>query len=218
MTAALKKTPPRKKPGRGRPKQEDLAERESKLLDIATAEFLEHGYGGASLNRIVANAGISKTTLYSRYTSKAELFRAIIQQQIKTMAPESVFSDGNDRLPLEQGLKAFANHALERSFRGDMLEINRLMYSESARFPELGEAAADRTARGIKRVAEYIDNCATFDKIPCRDAHSVAEVFVLAIRGWYMNIMLTNRKVSATARKRWADSLVIILLASREQW
>lgn len=207
----------KKRTTRGRPKQEEIAAIEARLLQTATAEFREQGYGGASLNRIVSNAGISKTTLYSRYTSKAELFRAIVQQQITDMAPESVLpQDARGRLA--EGLTAFANHALQRSLKDEMREINRLMYSESARFPELGIAAGDRTARGIMRIAAYIERCAKADSIPCRDAQRVAEVFILMIRGWYMNILLTNQNVSATARKRWVNDAVRILLGSRKDW
>ena len=54
---------------RGRPKLEDVAQIESRLLDVALQEFLAEGYGGTSLTRIVKAAGISKTTLYTRLSS-----------------------------------------------------------------------------------------------------------------------------------------------------
>ena len=207
--------PSTKKPPRGRPRQQDIASIEQKLLEVATAEFREHGFGGASLNRIVSAAAISKTTLYSRYASKSELFLAIVQQQITEMAPASVLPEPPN---LEAGLKAFANHILQKSLDDEMKDINRLMYSESARFPELAKAASDRTARGIKRIATYIETCATADNIPCSNASRVAEVFILMVRGWYMNVLLTNRKVSAAARKQWVDDAVQILLNSRKNW
>lgn len=200
---------------KGRPRQQDIAAIEEKLLDVATAEFRNHGYGAASLNRIVSAAGISKTTLYSRYTSKAELFLAIVQQQITEMAPDSVLPSKPD---LQVGLTAFANHILQKSLNEDMADINRLMLSESARFPELAAAAADRTARGIKRIASFIERCAEADGIPCRNAQRVAEAFILMVRGWYMNVLLTNQKVSAATRKRWVNDAVHILLNSRQDW
>ena len=203
------------KAAKGRPRQQDIAAIEENLLNVATAEFREHGYGAASLNRIVSAAGISKTTLYSRYASKAELFLAIVQQQITEMAPDSVLPPKSD---LHEGLTAFANHILRKSLNDDMADINRLMFSESARFPELAAAAADRTARGIKRIAAFIDQCAEADGIPCRNPQRVAEVFILMVRGWYMNVLLTNQKGSATARKRWVDDAVNILLNSRQNW
>src|SRR3546814_5695128 len=46
-------------------------------------EFCTHGYGATSLNQIVRAAGVSKTTLYARFASKNELFRAIMHEQIE---------------------------------------------------------------------------------------------------------------------------------------
>lgn len=214
MPASSRRTQP-VKTTKGRPRQQDIAAIERKILEEATAEFREHGFGGASLNRVVSAAGISKTTLYSRYSSKAELFIAIVQQQITDMAPDSVLPKTPD---LETGLKAFANHILQKSLSDEMKDINRLMLSESVRFPELAAAAADRTARGIKRIAAYIETCADTDGVACGNATRVAEVFILMIRGWYMNVLLTNQKVSAVARKRWVDDAVQILLNARQNW
>ena len=62
---------------RGRPRPEEVADIEDKLLTVALQEFQEQGYGAASVTRIVKTAGMSKTTLYSRYPSKEQLFRAL---------------------------------------------------------------------------------------------------------------------------------------------
>jgi AcrR family transcriptional regulator len=208
------------KPGRspGRPKLEDVAAIENRLVSVALKEFLTHGYGGASLTKIVKAAGASKTTLYSRFSSKEELFRAIMQQQIERLDAATVLRTRADKPELENGLKAYANHMLDLSLQGDFLDVNRLMYSESHRFPELGAAAAERTALGIKRISAFIRECALADKVPCKDPEGVAEAFILMIRGWYINAMLTNRKVSAARRERWVERAVHILLSGRSDW
>jgi TetR/AcrR family transcriptional repressor of mexJK operon len=210
-----------RKPGkritRGRPTQQDAAARESQLLSVALREFLRHGYGGTSMSQIIQAARVSKTTLYSRFSTKEALFRAIVQQQIGEMDAESILeTDGEPDLRV--GLAAYANRILEQSLQGDMLEVNRLMYSESARFPELGVAAGERTDMGIKRIAGFIKRCATSDGIPCKNPAAVAEVFILVVRGWYVNVMLTNRKVSNAQRRAWVERCVHTLLAAREEW
>jgi AcrR family transcriptional regulator len=202
---------------RGRPTQQDAAVRESQLLSIALQEFLQHGYGGTSMSQIVQAARVSKTTLYSRFSTKEALFRAIVKRQIGEMAPESIL-DVDGKPDLKAGLIAYANRMLELSLQGDMLEVNRLMYSESARFPELGVAAGERTELGIKRIASFIERCATIDGIPCKNPRAVAEVFILVVRGWYVNVMLTNRKVSSAQRRAWVDRCVHTLLSSRGEW
>lgn len=203
---------------RGRPKLEDVASIESKLLSVALKEFLAHGYGATSMTRIVKVAGISKTTLYSRFSSKEDLFRAIVQEQIERYDAAAALAPGAGRPDLEKGLKAYASRMLELSLQGDLLEVNRLIYSESNRFPELGAAAADRTEIGIDQIAGFIRDCALADGIPCKDPEGAAGAFIHMIRGWYVNVMLTSRKVPAAERERWVERAVHALVSARGEW
>jgi TetR/AcrR family transcriptional regulator, mexJK operon transcriptional repressor len=203
---------------RGRPSPEDTAEIEKRLLAVALEEFLQHGYGGASMNRIIRAARVSKTTLWSRFSSKEELFRAIVSEQIERLSAATALTSGAGRLDLEQGLKSYANHTLTISLSGDLLQVNRLIYSESHRFPELGAAAAERTQLGIGQISEFIQQCAVADGIPCRDPDGVAESFIFMLRGWYVNVMLTNRTVSTAVRRQWIDRAVHTLVSARDQW
>ena len=188
------------------------------MLEAALGEFLQHGYGGASMTRIVHAAGVSKTTLYSRYPSKEELFRAIVSAQIERLSPSASLRSDAGPLALEQGLISYANHMLKLSLQGDLLGVDRLIYSESCQFPELGAAAAERTELGIRRISGFIRECAVSDGIPCRDPKAIAEAFIFMIRGWYVNVMLSNRKVSSAQRENWVKRAVHSLLAARSDW
>lgn len=203
---------------RGRPRPEDVADIEDHLLAVALQEFQDQGYGAASVSRIVKTAGMSKTTLYSRYPSKEQLFRAILKRQIERYSPWASLGVETGPLNLERGLKAYANRALELSLHNDELAVNHLIYSEIHRFPELGVAAAERTEIGINRVAEFIRKCAVAEETPCKDPGAVAEVFIHMIRGWYINVMLSRRDVTDAQRKRWVDRAVRTLLLSRADW
>jgi TetR/AcrR family transcriptional regulator, mexJK operon transcriptional repressor len=203
---------------RGRPRLADVAVIESKLLAVALSEFLRHGYGGTSMRRIVKAAGISKTTLYARFTSKDQLFRAIMRLQIDRLAATTSLAPHAGRVDLARGLKAYANAMLEISLKGDLLEVNRLIYSEAQRFPELGAAAAERTELGVQQIAAFIRACAEADRIPCSDPELIAAAFIHMLRGWYVNVMLTNRKVAGTLREQWVASAVHALTAARADW
>lgn len=202
----------------GRPTTEQSLEIENRILDVALKEFLDRGYGNASLERIVKVAGISKTTLYSRFSAKEELFRAVVSNQINRIDPGSYLKVNSNSHNLEEGLISFANKMLEFSLQGEMLGVNRLINSESSRFPELGAAAAERTRLGVERITKFIQECAASRSIPCKDPQSVAEVFILMIRGWYTNIMLTNQQVPPAKRKRWVEKSVRILLSDQDAW
>lgn len=204
--------------GRGRPTLDQAADIDKRLIDIALQEFLEHGYGGASISRMVRSAGISKTTLYSRFSSKEQIFKAIVDRQIEKLSPGELLISREGPLSLVEGLRRYAYHIVDVSLTGELLGVNRLMYSESHRFPELGKAAAMRTRLGIERIAGFISDCAEREGYGCRDPQAVAEVFILAIRGWYIDMMLTQRKVTAKQRHAWIDQAIHVLTASFDNW
>jgi TetR/AcrR family transcriptional repressor of mexJK operon len=203
---------------RGRPRNDKVELIESEVLAGALKEFLRQGYGGTSMTQIVKSLGISKTTLYSRYPSKAKLFQAIISQQITGLSLDTVLHTDAGQQSLEDGLRAYALRTLEISLEGDLLQVNRLIYSESHRFPELGFAAAARGEVGIRQVAGFIAECAVRDGIACRDPSGIAAAFIFMLRGWYVNVMLTNEPVSKATMKRFADQAVCALVSSRLEW
>lgn len=204
--------------GRGRPRIGDAEVINRKLLQAALQEFLAHGYGKASLSRVVKAAEASKSTLYSRYASKEELFLAIIHEQIQQLAPATSLQTDAGTMGLEQGLIAYASHMLKRSLFGELRGVDRLIYSESHQFPELAEAARERTELGVKRLQTFIDNCSERDGIACQNPRAVAENFIFMIRGWYADIVLSNREVTAAECERWVQSAVQIIVQGRAGW
>lgn len=213
-------TEPKPQPARlrGRPKFEDVAAIEDRLLSVALSEFVRVGYGGASMTKIVQVAGVSKTTLYSRFASKEELFRAIMRQQIERLGLAASLTPHEGPLSLVQGLKAYANGALSYGRHGDWHDINRLIYSESHRFPELGEATAETTRWGIGHISDFIRRCADADDIPCQNPEAVAEVFICMMRGWSVNALIRNRQPSQAEQEKWVDRAVHTLIAGRADW
>jgi TetR/AcrR family transcriptional regulator, mexJK operon transcriptional repressor len=194
---------------RGRPKHDEVADLE---------EGITHGYGGASLSRIVKAAGVSKTTLYSRFESKEQLFRALMREQIQRLDAATALQPGGERPGLEEGLRSYASHMLRLNLQGDLLAVNRLIASEAHRFPEVAAAAAERAALGIKRISAFIRECAIADGLSCKDPEAVAEAFIFMLRGWHAHAMLLNGRVSAAHRQRWIARAVHALVSSRHEW
>ncbi len=59
--------------------KEKTFERKQELLDAALAEFSQKSYEEASINRIIADAGISKGTFYYHFKDKADLYLYLIR-------------------------------------------------------------------------------------------------------------------------------------------
>ncbi len=49
-------------------------------MDAATAEFVDHGYDEASVNRIIVAAGISKGSFYYYFEDKTDLFVSVLRE------------------------------------------------------------------------------------------------------------------------------------------
>src|ERR1039458_4428472 len=62
-----------------RPKREVVRRR---LLDAALEVFAERGFDTANLDQVAAAAGLSKGAIYSNFTSKDELFYAMMSEQV----------------------------------------------------------------------------------------------------------------------------------------
>jgi AcrR family transcriptional regulator len=54
--------------------------RQESILAAAADEFAQHGYGAASMNRIVERAGSSKGALYYYFDSKADLLATVVER------------------------------------------------------------------------------------------------------------------------------------------
>lgn len=53
-------------------------ERRQAILEVAAEEFAEHGFDGASYNRIIERAGFSKGTAYYYFEGKEDLYATVL--------------------------------------------------------------------------------------------------------------------------------------------
>ena len=83
-----------------------------KIHEIASAEFLEKGFRGASLREIVKKAGVTTGAFYGYYKSKEELFSAMVKEpadyvanRFKSLVEEFM------QLPKEEWAKNMATYS-----------------------------------------------------------------------------------------------------------
>lgn len=203
---------------RGRPKTEDLQALEARLVLAARQVFAAYGYGAASINNIAKLARVSKNTLYARFRSKSDLLRAIVERQIARAQEELLPAVGHPEQKLEKRLREYINVGLKRSLAAEVLEINRLIASESPRFPELGEAARLRFKTGIRQVAQIIKEAARRDRTRCRNPETAAETLLTMANGYYLMVLMTNRAVSEREYISWVEKAVKTFIAGRAGW
>jgi AcrR family transcriptional regulator len=120
-----------------RERRKDARPRE--LLDAALALFVEQGFAATKAEDVARRAGVSKGTLFLYFTSKEELFKAVVRENIVDQ-----FSEFNVALDTFTGttetlLRTFMNAWWHRVGATHSAGICKLMVSEGRQFPELAD-------------------------------------------------------------------------------
>lgn len=129
---------------RGRPTKAEAAKLQDKLRKVALATFVKNGYDGTTMDAIARAAGITRRTLYARYSDKRAVFLDVIPWAL-TLRTERGFAPGPNGDDLAAALVAVARGSLARALDPDTLGLTRIALNESARFPEFAVSAQTMT-------------------------------------------------------------------------
>jgi AcrR family transcriptional regulator len=125
------------------------------IMDGARTAFLSAGFDGASMNDIARSAGVSKGTLYAYFTSKDELFEAIIRAE-KAQAVERIcaFKREGD---VREMLTDFGVRLMSRMTEPGTLALTRVVIAAAEKFPNVGRAFYEAGPHyGATRLAEEL--------------------------------------------------------------
>lgn len=113
--------------------------KEQEVLEVATAYFLKHGYQGASINAMARSSGISKESIYRYFSSKKQLFEAVIARELVE------YKRGVDRLvasldtmDLREALITIGETVLGVITTERAIALRRLVFEEARRSPDVG--------------------------------------------------------------------------------
>ncbi len=119
---------------------EDLTKgkkREKAILECAIDAFVQYGYRGTSLDKIIKGSGGSRSTVYSAYGSKKGLFQAVIATIVEDVYSQYTEHYDESR-PWEDELIIFGNIFLKNILTPRSIGLSRLIFSEAPHFPEIG--------------------------------------------------------------------------------
>lgn len=123
-----------KRPSR-RPTLEESAELDEVVREAAVATFLEHGFNGTTMDVVARTAGITRQTLYARYSDKRALFVDVIRRALlHDQHDESTLGLDDD---LASSLMTIARSAMSRAVDPETIRLSVLLMNESPRFPDL---------------------------------------------------------------------------------
>src|SRR5947207_4826752 len=142
----------------GRPSRLESAQLSDRILDVATALFLSHGFGATSIEAVAKQAGISKRTFYHRFSGKEMLFEAVVRRLIDRWTPlfDAALLDAPS---LAEALRDVAEHMLNVALTPEALALHRMVIAEAPRFPGLARVLHELgSAAGVGRIAHHLES------------------------------------------------------------
>ena len=170
------------------------------IAQAALRLFLRDGYERTSVDAIAAEAGVSKRTIYNRYTDKENLFRSVLQDMFTdSMAAFARMADAHLTGVTDVGrdLTAFLmDSAVTLTLAPDRIALIRLILTEAPYFPAL--LRRERGHEGMHAtLARVLGRLAEAGKLAVTDPDEAAEhLFALTLGRASNESMFSGGKLS----------------------
>lgn len=184
-----------------------------KILQAALAVFLEIGFEKANLDKIAAQAGVTKPTVYSHFGSKVGLLQAVAQhqaQQVITQFSPNLKSTGNVR----RDLTGFAKSFLTNMLGPDAMRVHRFAIVEAMTHPEL---VAPLLSAGPQKLDEVLRNYLQAEteagRLHCKNPLLAAKQLIGLLIGMDFLAIVVSQVVPTEAdiKKRIASAIDVFL-------
>ena len=195
----------------GRPTQDELQRRKSKIMQVAEALFIRHGFAATTIVEIASGAGVATRTVYEHFGDKEAIFRsvALAGQKANVFPPPMI----DESSTLNEVIMALAKYAFEVAYRPGAVDNRCLLVGESKRFPELAKHIFELGYEKFRSNIKW-----TFDELVAggvftdSDTGTSAEIFIdlilgagamYVVAGWEAPNADISEKVDLFIRGRW---------------
>jgi TetR/AcrR family transcriptional regulator, mexJK operon transcriptional repressor len=178
----------------GRPTREQAEARHHLLLDVALDHFLDKGFELATIEAIAQDVGMTKRTVYARYPDKVALFRAAVARAIDRYTVTQEQIEATDTGDLEDTLIAIAWLRVEQVMTPNGLKLQRIINSESYRFPDIFAPFYELAAKPTRRfLAAVLGRETRAGRLAIDQPNRAADVFMsMVVSSTVRSIVLGN--------------------------
>ena len=168
----------------GRPTRAQAEARHAQMLDTALSLFLEKGFEQTTIDLIAATVGMTKRTIYAKYDDKAALFRAAVERAIQRYIVPIETVRASESPNLEETLIRVAHIRIANLMTAEGLRLQRVLNSESYRFPEIFEMFSARSVKPtIAYLADFLGRRAGGSSIAAAEPERAAVAFMGMVVG-----------------------------------
>lgn len=122
-------------------------DRREAILAVASDSFLQRGYAGTTMSGIAATLGGSKGTLWNYFSSKEDLFAAVVDHTTSAYRAQLSEILEEPSADLATTLTRFCVSIVQKVTSPEAVALQRLIMAEAGRFPEIGRIFYDRAPR-----------------------------------------------------------------------
>jgi AcrR family transcriptional regulator len=189
----------------GRPDAQTSAALDPHILGTATRLFTEQGYAATSIEQIAVVAKVGKQTIYRRYSTKEDLFKAVITELSGVLLDSSALAVTPSPDPLA-ALRDACRALLDLASKPDAVAIYRVLIAESKRFPTLAEHALNGVSEPFSNIIIRLIGAARETgqiHSGCDDA-TLSRVLLGIFTGWSLHQALLGQEGLADEAERAA--------------
>ncbi len=189
-----------------------MTQKQEQILQGATRVFLQEGYARTSMDRVSAEAGVSKQTIYSYFRDKEGLFKALIEK-LTIACFQSVFNveslQGEPAILLRQVAEFYLTTVAENP---DYVGLLRLVITESQSFPELAKLYTQTVVqRGRQILAQYF---MSRPELGIADPEAMAHIFFGSLSSYVIvQDILYGKELVCLSRDRLLDTLINVVMS-----
>jgi len=183
------------------------------ILQGATRVFLRHGYAGTSMDRVAAEAGVSKQTIYSHFQDKNGLFTALIER-VTTRQLQVDFGSGPFQGEPTTLLRRIAQSYLTKTEDQEFIDLLRVVVAESARFPELAQLYTRTVIEpSCRSLISYFES---HTELNLPDPEAIAQIFYGSLSAFILSQqVLYGKQTLPMEKERLVNSLIWLCCQNR---
>jgi AcrR family transcriptional regulator len=195
-------------------KLSDLADKPEQILQGAMQVFLQYGYAETSMDRVAAQAGVSKHTIYNYFEGKEALFVALFERLTLSHFQMEFGCELPASDPPAQVLRRLAEIFLARMDDPEYIAFVRLLFAESGRFPELAQLYLKEIChKGDECIGAYLKE---HPDLNLPDPETTARIFTGALVSFILSQgVLHGHQLQAFSKEAFVTDLIGMALSDR---
>lgn len=185
------------RPKAGRPTREQAQARHNELLETALDHFLDKGFELATIEAIAQDVSMTKRTVYARYPDKVSLFRAAFALAIERYSVPLERIEATDCGDIEQTLINLARLRVDQVMTPNGLKLQRIINTESYRFPDIFNAAYEFGAMPtIQFMAAFLERETKAGRLAIPEPEKAAVTFMSMVVSGPARIIVSGNFLS----------------------